>query len=178
MTAFDPQLIAAANAIVARSESALRKGALAMCQMQTVTVPRTLDQAAAVVGMPTADAASRFPDNVIASEVMTEQDLLALEVGPPFSAREWIPGNEMFSMGIGLAQRAIRLLDEAKALIVGCEIRESRPHFRLARQAPLSILSRGQQLESMVTGACGLPEAVIRLDFAGCTLEWRDEVRS
>lgn len=85
-----------------------------------------MERESAVVGMPAADACpARFPDNIIASEVMTLDDIQAIaglvvpkgQLTPLFEAKAWLPANEELAMQLGYAQQAMRLLDDQRAIV-------------------------------------------------------------
>ena len=84
---------------------------------------------------------------------------------------DWLPCNDMFATGLALASRALRQLDELRALVVGIDIRGEQPVIRLGRDAPIEI--PGARYVSIVGSSGSAPMAVARITYLGCTLEWR-----
>ena len=77
-----------------------------------------------------AQARGEFPASIDQREVMTHVDIAALAEGslhaivPPkgvplevFPPRVWLPANERIAFGIGIAQHALRDLDDQRAIV-------------------------------------------------------------
>lgn len=83
---------------------------------------------------------------------------------------DWLPCNDAFATGLAVATRALRLLDELRALVIGIELRGEWPVIRLGREAPIEI--PGERIVT-ICGSQADKTTVGRVSFAGCLLEWR-----